>query len=155
MSKEMNLEKSTLSQEDSPAKILAQQVKRQESLQNVAGCGESSLGLSSQPNLIGASLRMFISPGGDGCPSCGAVCGASDTPACHLECPPQKLVLLIGEHDALLLPTPTATSYGYSQGGAGGRVGKKRYSLQRLGIGHPEDWERMMGFPIGWTDLEH
>jgi hypothetical protein len=24
--------------------------------------------------------------------------------------------------------------------------------LQARGIQHPEDWERMMGYPIGWTD---
>jgi hypothetical protein len=32
-----------------------------------------------------------------------------------------------------------------------GRVGKWRPSLHSHGIQHPEDWERMMGFPTGWT----
>lgn len=53
-----------------------------------------------------------------------------------------------------LLPTPTASSYGSCRGGGMGRVGKWRHSLHSLKILHPHDWERMMGFPIGWTAVE-
>ena len=53
------------------------------------------------------------------------------------------------------LPTPTASSYGSNQGGAAGRVGKKRKSLAGIlgGPENPEFREWLMGFPIGWTDL--
>jgi len=58
-----------------------------------------------------------------------------------------------------LLPTPTATPYGTNQGGGAGRVGPVRASLDTLaknqgGKLHPASVEQMMGFPIGWTDLE-
>jgi hypothetical protein len=31
-------------------------------------------------------------------------------------------------------------------------VGPWRKSLQSLGIRHPNDWERMMGYPKNWTN---
>jgi hypothetical protein len=46
------------------------------------------------------------------------------------------------------------SSYGSCRGGGKGRVGKWRKSLQSIGILHPQDWEKMMGFPIGWTDAK-
>lgn len=53
------------------------------------------------------------------------------------------------------LPTPTAKLYGYNKGGAAGREGKPRPSLETL-IGGVSitlrEW--MMGWPIGWTALE-
>lgn len=86
------------------------------------------------------------------------------------------------------LPTPTATSYGTNQGGAAGRVGKVRESLNTMarrntwptphglsgsqgqgggefdkavrqtveggGTLNPNWVEWLMGWPIGWTDLE-
>jgi hypothetical protein len=54
-----------------------------------------------------------------------------------------------------MLPTPTAQLYGSNQGGAAGRVGPKRGSLeQRAGGVWIALREWMMGFPIGWTALE-
>jgi hypothetical protein len=56
------------------------------------------------------------------------------------------------------LPTPSASSYGYNQGGSAGRVGKKRYSLDSLakldGLDPLPLREWMMGWPQGWTALE-
>lgn len=53
------------------------------------------------------------------------------------------------------LPTPTAQLYGSNQGGAAGRSGVVRPSLERL-TGGPwisfREW--MMGWPIGWTACE-
>jgi hypothetical protein len=56
---------------------------------------------------------------------------------------------------AAMVPTPTAQLYGYNRGGAAGRVGKPRPSLETLtgGVSLPlREW--LMGWPIGWTALE-
>lgn len=55
----------------------------------------------------------------------------------------------------LALPTPTAKLYGYNKGGAAGRQGKERPSLETmLGGVNIALREWMMGWPIGWTALE-
>jgi len=59
-----------------------------------------------------------------------------------------------------MLPTPTATAYGYNKGGAQGRVGPDRPSVDilakgaGLGGGRLALREWMMGWVIGWTALE-
>jgi len=73
--------------------------------------------------------------------------------------PRQPLEPITKEIGSGLLPTITTHNYGYNQGGAEGRVGKKRYSLQTMARqrgGHlsPSFVERMMNWPVGWTDLE-
>jgi hypothetical protein len=73
--------------------------------------------------------------------------------------PRQPLVPIIREIASGLLPTITAQTYGTNQGGAAGRVGKVRMSLQSMAKqrgGHlsPSFVERMMNWPVGWTDLE-
>ena len=103
-------------------------------------------------HLIGLLSRTHIIDGEHGCPNCGAPFIDSDTPVCRFECEPQTLEQSIVAPVHGWLPTPTASSYGSCRGGGAGRVGKWRPSLHSLGIQHPEDWERMMGFPIGWTD---
>lgn len=107
----------------------------------------SSLGLL----LIGLLSRTSTIPGVDGCPSCGAASTSEGMPACRFECEPLTLERSITEPEGGWLPTPTASAYGSCRGGGAGRVGKWRPSLHSLGILHPEDWERMMGYPIGWT----
>lgn len=102
--------------------------------------------------LTGLLSRTCTTLGASGCPNCGASCTSSGMPACRFECEPLKLAPATSERERSLLPTPTASSYGSCRGGGAGRVGKWRKSLQGLGIQHPEDWERMMGFPIGWTE---
>ena len=57
------------------------------------------------------------------------------------------------------LPTPTAQRYGTNVGGAAGRTGKVRESLDTMarragGRLSPAFTEAMMIWPIGWTDLE-
>lgn len=102
--------------------------------------------------LIGLLSKTSPIRGGDGCPNCGASCTPSGTPACRFECEPQTWERTMNAPVSSLLPTPTASSYGSCRGGGMGRVGKWRHSLHSLKILHPHDWERMMGFPIGWTD---
>lgn len=54
-----------------------------------------------------------------------------------------------------MLPTPTAQLYGSNQGGAAGRTGPKRLSLEgRTGGVFIALREWMMGMPIGWTASE-
>lgn len=55
-----------------------------------------------------------------------------------------------------LLPTLTSSSYGYNKGGAAGRVGEPRPSLNTLAGGplNPQWCEWFMGFPEGWTDVD-
>lgn len=102
--------------------------------------------------LIGWLSKTRSIAGGHGCPNCGAASTKSGMPACVFKCPPQKLAPTTKGAERSLLPTPTASAYGSCRGGGAGRVGKWRMSLHSRGILHPEDWERMMGFPIGWTD---
>jgi hypothetical protein len=103
-------------------------------------------------DLIGLLSKTSPTPGDDGCPNCGANSGPGGMPLCHFECEPQTWERTTNAPVSSLLPTPTASSYGSCRGGGMGRVGKWRHSLHSLKILHPHDWERMMGFPIGWTD---
>lgn len=91
-------------------------------------------------------------------PTAGGVCGSWPTPTtignelspammkwpCH-----RRLVEVMANG---CLPTPTASLYGANQGGAAGRIGPVRPSLEGL-TGGPwisfREW--MMGWPIGWT----
>ena len=102
--------------------------------------------------LTGWLLRTASIAGELGCPNCGAHSTRSGMPACLFNCPPQKLEADIFADASSLLPTPTASAYGSCRGGGAGRVGRWRMSLQSRGIQHPEDWERMMGFPTGHTE---
>jgi hypothetical protein len=108
----------------------------------------SSLGL----RLIGLLSKTSTTLGDAGCPSCGAGCGPSGMPLCRFECEPLTLERCITEPEGGWLPTPTASPYGSCRGGGAGRVGKWRLSLHARGILHPEDWERMMGYPIQLTN---
>lgn len=105
-------------------------------------------------SLIGLLSRTSTTPGADGCPSCGAACTSEGIPACRFECQPLALEESIIAPAGGWLPTPTASSYGSCRGGGAGRLGPWRPSLQSLGILHPEDWERMMGYRIGHTGAE-
>lgn len=54
-----------------------------------------------------------------------------------------------------MMATPTATLYGSNQGGAAGRTGKKRLSLEgRTGGVFIALREWMMGWPLGWSACE-
>lgn len=131
------------------------------SLEEVTDClvkevffGESSGELSRVYGQIGSSSKTSATLGKNGCPKCGETCGYWDTLVCLFESEPLTWVRPMNVPASSLLPTPTASSYGSCRGGGAGRVGKWRKSLDGLGIGHPEDRERMMGYPIGWTEIE-
>lgn len=86
----------------------------------------------------------------------------------NVKCRPASL-----GNQAKAWPTPSAEPYGSNRGGAAGRIGKKRPSLDSLGrsfrpdptisqLGRPSSRqtrrlnplfvEHLMGWPIGWTD---
>lgn len=82
-------------------------------------------------------------------------CGLWPTPTTTgNECSPSMQKWPAHRRMLAALPTPTAKLYGYNRGGAAGRVGKKRPSLETM-IGGVNialrEW--MMGWPIGWTAL--
>ncbi len=62
--------------------------------------------------------------------------------------------LNIREDESSLWPTLTAQSYGNNRGGAAGRVGKVRHSLESIASGplSPRWCEWFMKFPEGWTE---
>ena len=74
--------------------------------------------------------------------------------------PAHRALMALVEGLPGMLPTPTATAYGYNKGGAQGRVGPDRPSVDILakgaGLGGSRlglrEW--MMGWVIGWTALE-
>lgn len=74
--------------------------------------------------------------------------------------PPQRSGLRIEETaGGSLLPTPSASNYGTNKGGAAGRVGKERPSLQTMakrlgGVLDPAFVEWTMGYPRMWTVCE-
>jgi hypothetical protein len=53
----------------------------------------------------------------------------------------QRLLAWLEEHGSL--PTPTAKTYGYNKGGAAGRVGRERPSIETLCLPTPtaRDWK--------------
>lgn len=104
--------------------------------------------------LTGSLQKTSVTLGDDGCPNCGELFTKLGMPLCHYECEPLTWEPPISVAASSLLPTPTASSYGSCRGGGLGRVGKWRKSLESLGIGHPQVREIMMGFPIGWTEIE-
>jgi DNA (cytosine-5)-methyltransferase 1 len=74
---------------------------------------------------VGRGWRRWV-------PAVRAICGDSGTPACQFTCVPVTSAPGTKDRGSLLLPTLTACSYDYNQGGQQGRLGKKRYSLQSL-----------------------
>ena len=106
----------------------------------------------------GSSSRTQTGPHGEsGCPSCGASFTASGSPACRFECAPRVLVPHSKDLASLSLPRPTAKA---NQLAPSMRKWPSCLHLQELvgrtgGSPHPELWEWLMGFPIGWSDSRH
>lgn len=119
-----------------------------------SGFNLKGLQMSSIP--VGSLSKTSNTHGGGGCPSCGADCTLSGMPACRFDCPPLTWVHGIEGDEFSYLPTPTASSYGSCRGGGQGRTGKWRKSLSGLfgGPHAPSHREWMMGFPIGWTEID-
>jgi hypothetical protein len=118
------------------------------------GYGPNSDELLRRLDQTGLSSKMSAIRGGVGCPQCAQTLRPFYIPACRFECEPLTWERPMNVPASSLLPTPTASSYGSCRGGGAGRVGKWRKSLDGLGIKNPEYREWMMGYPIGWTEIE-
>lgn len=138
---------------DSLAQICPLLASKRASLAKTQSSGTNTSDSSKTPGPLGSSQKMSATHGAGGCPNCGATSTPSGTPACQFECKPQTLGRRTDARASSLLPTPTAKPYGNCRGGRNMQDTTPRPSLSSLGIMHPEDWERMMGFPIGWTDV--
>lgn len=115
----------------------SQERRRGSSAVTALGSGESSAASSARSGLGLSSSRTSRTRGDRGCPSCGATSDRSGTPACLYACAPRTLAPHTSAHESSSspLPTLTATSYGTNRGGASGRVGEERASLQTLARG--------------------
>ena len=147
----------TYSAAGSPAKTCPSPTRKDKDWKvSEADCGLSlnESPTNSDPN--GSSSKTSSTHGSGGCPSCGADSTPSGMPACHFDCQPLTWERGIEGDEFSYLPTPTASSYGSCRGGGQGRTGKWRKSLSgRFGGPHaPNHREWMMGFPIGWTEID-
>lgn len=114
------------------ARIYPMLEKEPGSTEPEADCGSSFAESSERSGPDGLSLKTSNTLGALGCPSCGAICGPSGTPACQFLCEPLTLAHRTTAQERLFLPTLSASSYGSNKGGGAGRVGPERLSLQSL-----------------------
>lgn len=174
----ITLLRSTSSAEASLVRTSAARVRARALLESAAACGVSTLVSWKNAGPDGLWLRTWRR---------GLVAGW--TPWClnwHSSamkryrslCRRRMSEHLIVASASSLWPTPSATRYGSNRGGAAGRVGKERFSLDTMakrgllptpsardwksgkaseggpgGLLSPRFVEWMMGFPIGWTSL--
>lgn len=181
MSEQLSLfEALTSSAEDSLARTSAEPVKGQVSPATVPASGSNTTVLCEscdQPMLSSKTSRRAKGAGSPLCAECLALLVTERVPSNYL---PPTSERHTEESECLRLPWPTITaqSYGSNQGGAAGRVGKKRLSIdalvrmwatpkaqdanscgaqpnltEQVKPGSLNAWwvECLMGFPIGWT----
>ncbi len=117
----------------SPARTSAPQERAKGSRASARGSGGSSRASSGKSTRSSSSSRTSPPVAGIGCPTCGETCtcwGTEPVPSRFL---PSTSERPTSAAECLwLLPTPSASSYGTNQGGAAGRVGKVRASLQTM-----------------------
>lgn len=112
----------------SPPRGKVQALKKESDLDS----GSSSLALLPSSDLRLWLLKMSRAESADGCPRCGDTCTCLDTIPMLTVFLPSTWEPLTRERGSSLLPTPSACSYGSNQGGAAGRTGKVRASLQTM-----------------------
>jgi len=78
------------------------------------------------------SSKMSPPENDDGCPRCTGVCTCLDTEPVPSHFLPPMSGRPTSDEESSLLPTPSANSYGSNRGGAAGRIGKVRHSLESL-----------------------
>lgn len=122
----------TLFAEASPARTSASPVGGQDSAEPGLVFGSTSRGSSRALGRASSSSRTSPAAHDGGCPRCGATSANSATTP-----PPSGFLPLTSARptsgdESSLLPTPSASSYGSNKGGAAGRTGKDRPSLDSM-----------------------
>jgi len=129
---ELSFRTSTSSAAASPAKTSRPPGKGPDSAEPAPDSGSSSLASSRRSRRHGSSSKTSRVENADGCPMCVDTCTCSDTEAAPWGLPPKTLELRTFGDASSLLPTPTASTYGSNVGGAAGRHGKARLSLESM-----------------------
>ena len=114
-----------------PANLLAQQEKEKEQT-TPDTCGLTSGDTLNQLDLFSASSRMLKDTSVSDSERSLATWKASVTKQRGEYSQRVKSALLTREKESTYLPTPSATQYGSNQGGASGRTGKVRHSLDSM-----------------------
>lgn len=123
----------TSSAEASPVRTCLPQAKAPDSPERDPDSGTSSAASSKISRRRASSSRTSPPVRDVGCPTCGETCTCWGT-----EPAPSRSLLSTSERPtsakecSCLLPTPTARGYGSNKGGANGRVGEERASLDTL-----------------------
>lgn len=140
------------SAEDSPARTSPTPDDVEVSKEKIADSGLSSEESSTNSSHNGSSLRTPRTDEGIGCAVCGQTCESVVITPFPSAYRPHKLGAIMNAAGVSFLPTPVADDVHwrrkpYKQGG-------RALSLMLGGPVNPEYAEWMMGFPVGWTDLE-
>lgn len=125
--------KSISSAEGSHAKTFQARGTGPGSPANGPASGASSAGSRKPSRRRSSSSKTSRAVPDVGCPTCGETCtcwGTEPVPSDFL--PPMLGLRIFVDESSLLLPTPSASSYGTNQGGAAGRVGKVHASLETM-----------------------
>lgn len=96
------------------------------------GYGESTSGSSARSRRASSSSKTLRVALEGGCPLCGEICTCWGTVPVPTRFLPPTSERLTSEGVSSLLPTPTASTYGSNQGGAAGRKGAVRLSLEAM-----------------------
>lgn len=118
--------------EDFPARTSQAPAQAKALLESAVACGLSLPGSSENSGPNGSSSRTSQAELFAGSTLSGTVWNSSAMKHYRSLCRQRMSALLISEDASLSLPTPSASSYGNNRGGAAGRVGKVRPSLESL-----------------------
>lgn len=155
---------STSSVAGSHAKTSVSPVREPDSLALAPVSGGSLRASSTRSARRGSLSRTSRRSEPAGCELSSATFTRAGTMRSGIVYPRLPSVLVTRETASSLLPTLSASRYGSNRGGAAGRLGKVRHSLDSLaklgrlphhkaGPLSPTWAETFMGFPIGWTAL--
>ena len=153
---DLGAEKSISSAGDSPARTSRRRVKAKESLESEVACGLKCSELLAKFDHASSFWKIATD-----CPEGGFIESLEDFPQwgtiLHGEC--FQLLPLVPHtpvKGSMVWPTPTTMKYGHTVG-RWDEIGGSWNKFQRTDFGktkiHPEAFEWMMGWPIGWTEL--
>ena len=131
-SKDEGSNRSTLSAGASPVRMSRAQARGRALLALARDSGISSPGFWASVDRSGPLLRTSRRGRADGSTPCDRTWNGSDMKRFRSRCQREMLARLTGEPAYSSLPTPSATRGGSDRGGAAGRVGPVRHSLDSL-----------------------